>query len=204
MDYFNIDENGQISDLTYVLCHADKSRIDTLNVVDFNFKFAENQNREISFTIYKSLNECYEEVIDFKLIYIPEWDEYFQIGVEEIIDENGVYKNLKGTGLCEAELSQLSLDGIEINTENDIARQNYMITKIYDPEHPTGSLLHRILKDKAPHYHIAYISPTLKDLVRSFSINSTNINDFLRNTLSEELDCVVEYKSSDRGIYLFD
>lgn len=204
MDYFNIDENGQISDLTYVLCHADKSRIDTLNVVDFNFKFAENQNSEISFTIYKNLNECYEEVIDFKLIYIPEWDEYFQIGVEEIIDENGVYKNLKGTGLCEAELSQLSLDGIEINTENDIARQNYMITKIYDPEHPTGSLLHRILKDKAPHYHIAYISPTLKDLVRSFSINSTNINDFLRNTLSEELDCVVEYKSSDRGIYLFD
>lgn len=42
------------------------------------------------------------------------------------------------------------LYNIEINTENDIARDDYKISILYDENDQEASILNRLLNDKAP------------------------------------------------------
>ena len=206
---FQTDVNNMLIMPTFVLCHADQSPIDTITYVEnFHFNNPENNPVEIMFSVRRmcngSINEIYDKLEDFKLVFIPEWKRYYQIQVSVKDFEEGLVKDVIGKHLCEAELSQLMLYDIEINTENDILRDDYSLTIIYDPDNPKQSLLHRVLNDKGRNYKIKYVSPTLQKLVRSFSINGTSIDDFLRTTLSEEINCIVKYDSTDRSISLYD
>ena len=81
-----------------------------------------------------------------------------------VMDKDENVKNVSGKTLGEAELSQIMLYGIEINTETDIAREEYKIpTTFYNPDHPEASLVDRLM-EKAPHYTITHIDKSLMDI----------------------------------------
>ena len=167
-----------------------KVNTDSIELLD---KF--NNACEISFTINKYIDNeptpLWDKVVDFKLIYCKEWNAWFEIAVE--LDEaTETVKTVMCTQLCHAELSQINLYNIEINTEKDIERDNYKISILYDEKDTEASILNRLLKDKAPHYSIAYISPTIAKIQRSFSFDGTSILDAF-NEIAEEIGCLFQY-----------
>lgn len=165
-----------------------------------------NSADELSFQIYQTLDDrtetLWNEVIDLKLIWIPELNEYFEIHINTR-DSSDTVKSITATSLCEAELGQTILYNMEINTENDIARDDYVVTKFYDPEHPEGSLLHRII-NKTPHYHLKSVDASLKDMQRSFHIDGTSVYDFLTGECAEQFHCLFTFDSTDRSISVYD
>lgn len=201
--------NNQVEDYTIILSnrsHQYYGQLTGLKDVTYNANL--NSANEISFTVYKDLlqEQLWENLVDLKLIFVKELDEYFQIKVS-IDDANDTTKSVTGISQCEAELSQLILYGMEINSENDITRDKDKVrsTVFYDPEHPDTSLLHRILKDKAPHYKIAHVDESLCKVYRVFdSIDGTSIYDFLVGECAEQFDCLFRFNSVDRSISAYD
>lgn len=83
------------------------------------------------------------------------------------------------------------LHDVEINTEDDITREEYTEPTIfYNPSKKNCSLLNRIL-EKVPGYTIAHVDETLLNIQRSFSIDGTSVYDFLTTTLSQEIGCIL-------------
>lgn len=170
---------------------------------DYNLMSANS----ISFTVYKELNNekerLWDEIKERRLIWLKEFNEWFQIDVV-VNDENGITKEITGTSLCEAELSQVLIKSTEINTENDIAREDYVNpTVFYKPSNTKESLLHRLLKD-VPNYSIKYVDESLWDIQRTFSIDGTNIYDELNGEIAEEIGCLFLFDSTDRSISVYD
>ena len=163
--------------------------------IDMSDKF--NDASEFSFTLYKyvddKLTNLWDKVVDFKLVYCKEWDEWFEIKVE-LDESNETIKTVFCTQLEKAELSQLNLYNIEINTEDDIKRDDYKICILYDKDDADASILNRLLKDKAPHYSIAHVDSTIAKIQRSFSFDGTSIDDAFQD-ISEEVGCVFIYHS---------
>ena len=148
---------------------------------------------DFQFTTHKKLNnniqKYWEEIKDFKLTWIPEWDMWYEI-VVEVDEKDDNTKTVQGTTLGEAELSQIMLYGIEINTETDIARDDYEIpTTFYNPDHSEASLMNRLLDEKAPHYTIKHIDKSLMNLQRTFTFDDISLYDAFQE-ISEELDCL--------------
>lgn len=81
-------------------------------------------------------NPLWDYITDFKVIYIPEYKEKYEIHIAEA-EDNEITKSITGTALAEVELSQLLLDQIEINTENDMARASMIPGMGYDENFPT-------------------------------------------------------------------
>ncbi len=189
------------------LCRKDFSIIGDLSnfisEVELNLRFSDAD--ELSLTVHRELNRqvnpCWKDVVNLKLIYVPELDEYFEIEVNEQEDSDQV-KQVTAQSLCESELSNLNI-ALEVNTDLDIAAPDYVPTVLYRPDQPAASLLHRLLKDKAPHYSIGHVDNSLASLQRTFSINS-NIDDFLRQELAPEIDAHVEYNTAARSVSLYD
>lgn len=180
------------------ICNVDQSSI--------IYRTQMNGVNEITFTVYKELNKyidpLWDKIQNLKLVYVPELDEYFEISFS-MVETNSIEKRITAKSLCEAELGQTMLYNIEINTEDDIAREDYVITVLYNPENPKGSLLHRIL-EKTPHYSIKHVDDTIAKLQRSFSIDNTSIYDFLTNTCAEQFNCLFQFDSTDRSISVYD
>ncbi len=154
-----------------------------------------NDVAELSFDIYKEVdgNTCsyWDSIKDFKFIWIPYDNTWFEAHVT-LDEENDTVKHVTCIHANEAELSQLNLYETEINTESDIARDDYEPTYFYDENNPSASLLDRILADKAPHYSIYHVDDTLKGLFRVFSFDGTSIHDAL-NQIAEEVNCLFVY-----------
>ncbi len=91
-----------------------------------------NSPNELSFTVHASDTDSHiwEEVNDYNIVCLPEYGEYFDMQAEKTEDLE-VVKKVTCRSLCESELSQVNLYDIEINTEADIARDDY------DPNFPT-------------------------------------------------------------------
>lgn len=151
---------------------------------------------QFNFNIYKELNgvvdPLWDEYKNFRLLYCKEWDKWFQF-VIDIKESNEVIKTINATGLSEAELSQINLYNIEINTENDIIREDYEPNVLYNPSNPKESILHRVLA-KAPNYSINHVDQSIMSLQRTFTFNETSIHDALNN-ISQEIDCMVIYEN---------
>lgn len=134
-------------------------------------------------------------------MWCKEWDTWFEIKVE--IDEtNETTKTIYCTKLGEAELSQINLYDIEINTEEDIARPDYdtdFPTILYDTEHPEASLLHRIM-EKTPHYRVIHVDSTIANIQKTFSFDSISIYDACQE-IAEEINCLFVFHSNsdERG-----
>lgn len=128
-----------------------------------------------------SNGECalWDSVVDFKLIWCKEWDKWFEIAVV-INEDNKTVKSVTATSLAEAELGQIMLYNIEINTEDDIARDDYVTpTTLYNSEDASASLLDRIM-EKAPHYRVKHIDYWIADIQRTFSFDDISLYDALQ------------------------
>lgn len=163
---------------------------------------------ELSFNIYRERNgeieNLWNKIIDFKTVYVKEYNEWFEISVSTDESEINTKKVVTAKSLCEAELGQVILYDVEINTEDDIAREEYTEPTIfYNPNKKSCSLLNRLL-EKAPGYTIAHVDETLLNIQRSFSIDGTSIYDFLTSTLSQEIGCIFLFDSNTRSIYVYD
>lgn len=189
----NFDTSGNVEDITFVLANKSGDKISNItNVTDIVTKHAMNSYSEFSFNAHKELNRntlrCWNDIKDFKLMWIPEWDMWFEIYVK-ISEENEDIKFITGKSLGEAELSQIMLYNIEINTETDISRDDYKIpTTFYNPDHPEASLVNR-LTEKAPHYRFAHIDISLMNIQRTFTFDKKSIYDALKE-VAEELNCL--------------
>ena len=82
---------------------------------ELTYKENYNAANEISFSIDKLVNGeknlSWDIVTNFKVLYIPELKERFEIYVSKT-EENSIVKEVTGTSLCEAELSNTNLYGM--------------------------------------------------------------------------------------------
>lgn len=201
------DANNKVEMPDLIIGKKNYDKIGILNNVD-SLTYDCNLMSEdtISFTVYKELNniKCnhWEQIRDKRLVYLTTFNEWFELSVHIEETSNSV-KTVTGKSLCEAELSQVNIVNTEINTEDDIARDDYEVTKFYNPAKPSASLLHRLLK-KAPNYTIKYVDKTLWDIQRSFSIDGTSIYDELVGEISEEFGCLFIFDSTNRSISVYD
>lgn len=182
---------------TLILANRNGNKLGQLEVnpesVELIDKF--NEASEISFTVNKYLDDkitnLWDKLVDFKLVYCKEWDCWFEAKVE--LDEaTESVKTVFCTQLGQAELSQIMLYDIEINTEADIERDDYKIGILYD-SHDSQCILRRLL-DKAPHYSIIHVDDTLWNIQRSFSFDGTSIYDAFQE-IAEEIGCLFVFNS---------
>lgn len=185
------DNTYNIIQPTFVLANRSGRKIGAIRLRDLHISDNLNSCFELTAAVDKYVDgvECpvWNKIKDFKLIYCPEWDVWFEIYVE-IEEDNEVVKNISGKSLGEAELSQVNLYGVEINTDVDISRDDYTPTIIFNESNPSASLLNRIL-EKAPHYTIAHVDSTIARLQRTFTFDGKTIYDVFQE-ISEEIHCL--------------
>lgn len=225
---FDVDYNPE--EPTFVLAKKNGDKIGRINAQSIQVTDNLNDESEITFNVYKYIDgkkdPLWDYIVNFKLVHCVEWDKWFEITVE-IDESNETVKTVFGTDLGRAELSQIMLYDIQINTdgdEGDIARDDYVIptvlyrengklgegitdsdVKFYKEtckqdmtfpfaDYKDASLLHRILKDKAPHYSIAHVDDTIKRMQRTFEFDDTSIYDACQE-IAEELNCLFVFDS---------
>ena len=185
------DNTNNIIQPTFVLAHRNGRKLgvippENLRVLD-NF----NSSFELSMSVNKFNNGkefgLWNELKDFKLIWCREWDVWFEIYVE-LEEDNDTIKYISGISLGEAELSQINLYGIEVNTEDDIARDDYEPTILFNEKNMNSSLLHRI-SEKIPHYSFKHVDSSVANLQRTFSFDGVSIYEAFQE-ISEELKCI--------------
>lgn len=190
LTYKKDKKNGGVKPPEIFLCNR---RLETVGklypVVSPTIVINYNAADEISFSYQKELDgrksPFYDELKDLSIVKAE--DMYYEISVTET-DQGNLTKNVSGQSLGYCELSQ-KLVTLEVNTENDIARNDYEEPSIFfDPAKPGRSLLHRLLS-YAPDYSIGYVAPTLAILQRTFSWSDTFMDSCL-NDISQETDCI--------------
>lgn len=213
------NENFGVDEITILLERRDFHKYGKLiDATDIEYKDTLNAP-ELSFTVYKTENELWDKINNYNLVYIPEYNEHFSITVNTT-EENTTQKSVTCTYLPVNELQNVKLRNIEINTEDDIARDDYdenyptifyrdlsafsegseMYKKLYN-----SSLLHRIL-DKASNYKIGHVDTSLKNLKSWFqySINDSNVYDELTGEISDDYQCLFTFDSTTRTINAYD
>lgn len=199
------DTAGNPEPPTLVLSKQNGDKINVLhNAYGIHFNNMLNSPSECSFSYSKYVNgklaPLWEDIKDFRILYIPEWKKRFSISTS-INEDNENEKQVSGISLCESELSQLNLYEVEINTEADIARKDYVKTVIYDSKNPKASLLNRVLNDKAPHYKIIHVDGSIANLQRTFSFDNISIYDALME-IAEEIHCLFVFgEETDDGYF---
>lgn len=196
----NFDSSGLPETPTFIVSKRNGDHIGVINTATkIHVKDNLNSFSEFSFSVFKTLNdticEFWDEINNLRLMYIPEWEKWFEIYVE-IDEDNSCIKNITAKSLQEAELSQIRLHEIEINTEKDIAKDNYQPTVLYNINNANASLLHRLLVDKTQHYKIFHVDDSIAKKQRSFSFDNKSIYDAFCE-ISEELHCLFIYGESD-------
>lgn len=200
-----MDTSGNVEDISFVLAKKNGDKIGNIsNIENVVAKHSFKEASEFTFTSHKKMNnnmfKYWDELKDFKLVWIPEWDMWYEATVE-VNEKDDNVKNVSGKTLGEAELSQIMIYGIEINTETDIARDDYKIpTTFYKSDHPEASLMNRLLDEKAPHYKIKHIDKSLMNLQRTFTFNDISLYDAFQE-ISEELNCLFVFNcgSNENG-----
>lgn len=184
---------NQVEVPVLVLAKRSGKQIGKINPVDFRFKDQLNSYSEMNFCVYKDeySSHIWDEIQDFRLIYCRNFDLWYEIQVSVEEEKGTVYKDIIARSLGEVELSQLNLYGVEINTEDDIARDDYVPTVLYNQNKPEASLLNRLLGEKAPHYSIVHVDSEIANVQRSFSFDDKSIYDALQD-VAEAYECLIK------------
>ena len=193
----NFDAAGNPVEPTFVLAsHSGDNRLGILTGVS-NIKIAAPlmNYEEVSCTVTKCEEtiHIWDEIFDLRLIYSPEWDIFLQIHVE-LDDADATVKNITATGLCQAELSQALVHGLEFNTEEDIKRDDYERSLIYNFQNPNASILHGLF-NKFPHYTIKHVDASIASMQKTFSFDGISVTSAL-DEIAKECHCVVIYENS--------
>lgn len=157
------------------------------------------ESSEMNFTVYKYIDDVkdslWDYLQDFKLVWWKEQNMWFELHVE-VSENTETKKTCFLTQLAQAELSQLQLYNITINSEDDIARDDYVEpTVLYNPSDPSTSLLHRIM-EKAPHYTITHVDDTIAGIQRVFEFDNKSLYDSF-NEIQDEIGCLFVYSPMD-------
>lgn len=224
----NFDVAHNPEEPTLILAKKNGDKLGKINAKAIEVADNLNDASEITFNVYKYIDNkkdmLWDLIVNFKLVYCVEWDKWFEATVE-VDESNETVKTVFCTLLGQAELSQIMLYNIEINTDGedgDIARDDYVIPTVlyreneYDitendkkfykevckkdielpySDYKEASLLHRILKDKAPHYSVVHVDNTIKHMQRTFEFNDTSIYDACQE-IAEELNCLFVFNSN--------
>lgn len=178
-----------------------------IGVTAFTYKPIMQSANEISFTVPKyingNINKDWDYIVDFKTIYIPEYEEKYQIVVSYSDDEQET-KSIIGTSLCECELGQTIIRNLEVNTESDIKRDDYVLTTFYNESNHKASLLHRVFSEKLSHYIIGHVDDTLKDLAFEYSVSEKDVYGFLTGDVATNMQCLFLFDSLTRTINVYD
>ena len=195
---FDLEQNIQTP--TFVLATRNGTKIGQLvNITGIRLKGA-MKDPECTFTVHKyDGNEVipyWDDIKDFKLVWCKETDTWFEIKVDANVSDD-ISKQVSLQRLGEAELSQIKIYGMEVNTEDDILRDDYVQpTVFYNEDKPTASLLHRIM-DKAPHYRIRHIDEHLKGIQKIFSFNDKPLKECF-DEIEETMDILFVYDSKSK------
>jgi hypothetical protein len=197
----NFDVSNNPETPTLILAYRDGRKIDEIVADSIVVKDSMNNSSEMSFKVRKFINgkknHLWDKIVDFKLLWYKEADIWYEIYVE-IDESNETIKSVSCVQLGRAELSQIKLYNIEINTENDIARDDYLIpTILYNEDHSEASLLHRIM-DKAEHYSVIHVDNTIANIQRTFTFDNTSIYDACQE-IAEEIGCLFVFHSNSDG-----
>ena len=187
---------------TIVLAKRNGDKLGQINAKEIEISDSMHDGSDITFNVNKYVDgvKCnlWEQIVDFKLVHCVEWDMWFEISVE-LNEATDSLKTVFCKRLGNAELSQIKLYDIEINTENDIARDDYKIpTVLYNEQHPESSLIHRIM-EKAQHYTVIHVDATIANIQRTFSFNNISIYDAFQE-IAKEIGCLfVLHSNSDKN-----
>ena len=204
------DSNNQALQPSLVLATKGGEFIGALPAKGVHFKDCMNTRSEFGSSVYRQdcTKEFWDEIKDFKLVWVREWNKLFEMYVSAS-ESSELVKNVQAYSLGEVELSQINLYGIEVNTEDDIARDDYKPTVIYNKDDASASLLNRIL-EKAPHYEIGHVDVSIANLQRTFSFDKKDIYSCLQEVGTEidalvDIDCSIDgYGKIKRQINLYD
>lgn len=208
------DSSHNIIPPTLVLTTRSGNRLGGLLYHNLVVKQSIRQSMEISFSVNKNdyceknhNADLWRLITDFKLVWCKEWNCYFEINVTTN-EEYTTDKEITAVSLGDAELSQINLYNIQINTEDDIARDDYEPTVLYNPNNTNASLLHRIM-EKVPHYMVKHVDPAVANIQRTFTFDGKSLYDALQE-IAEEIECVFDVVCRDgingmeRTISVFD
>nr|DAH37905.1 MAG TPA: hydrogenase/urease nickel incorporation protein [Bacteriophage sp.] len=137
-----LNKQGLVDIPTLILRNRELENIgEVKNYEGFTYSEKLNESNSTSFTVYKvvngKINEYWDDITNFKILFIPEIHEQFQIKVSTN-ENDSTTKEVTCTPLAEAELSQINLYDVAINTEDDILRSgNTNIWDDYDENFPT-------------------------------------------------------------------
>ena len=208
------DSSHNVIPPTFVLTTRNGNRLGGLLYHNLVVNQSISQSMEMSFSVNKNdycekyhNAELWNLIADFKLIWCKEWNCYFEINVTTN-EEYTTEKEITAVSLGDAELSQINLYNIQINTEDDISRDDYEPTVLYNENNANASLLHRIM-EKVPHYTIKYVDPAVANIQRTFSFDNKSLYDAFQE-IAEEIECVFDIVCRDgangieRNIYIYD
>lgn len=196
------DNTHNVIQPTFVLATRAGYKLGTIPATNISISDNFNSSFELEFQVNQTDNgqkyHLWDKISDFKLVWCREWDVWFEMYVS-VQDDNETVKDVSCISLGEAELSQINLYNIEINTEDDIARDDYVPTILYNEENAKGSLLDRIM-EKAPHYKIKHVDASIAKLQRTFTFDGKSLYDAFQE-IAEELDCifVIDSGTDDDG-----
>lgn len=179
-----------------VLATKSGKRLGALPAKDILLKDCMNDAANISFSVNKEdfirtkRVELWNQIVDFKTIWVKEWNSFFEITVN-LNDSTRVEKTITATSLGQAELSQINVYNEEINSADDIGRDDYIPSILYNADNPEASIIHRLLR-KAPHYRIAHVDKSIASLQRTFSFDKKSIKDCF-DEIATELNCLFVY-----------
>ena len=195
------DAAGNPEAPTVVLARRNGEKLGQIDAKNISISDSLNDASEMSFKVYKYLDgkECvlWDEIVNFKLVYCVEWNTWFEITVE-LDESNDIIKTVFATELEHAELGQIMLHNIEINTETDIAREDYKKpTVLFDETDPSISLLNRIM-EKAPHYEITHVDSSIASIQRTFTFDDISLYDAFQD-IAEEIQCIFILQAQSDG-----
>lgn len=208
---------GDLDDLTLILSRPDHTHLGRFEYVEnVHLKLNFNNTSELSFVSHvpskdeldklteeerKQILFLHEELNSFKYVYVKEIDTYFAIDVEVNEDAETV-KEVSGHDAVE--LDQIMIFAMEINSEADIARDEYTKPTIFfDRYDPENSLLHRALS-KVPNWHIGHVDESLWKIQRTFSVSNSSIYDFLHKTVADEVGCYFDFDTANRVVDVYE
>ena len=179
-----------------VLATKSGKRLGALPAKDILLKDCMNDVANISFSVNKedfirtNRVELWNQIVDFKTIWVKEWNSFFEITVN-LNDSTKIEKVITATSLGQAELSQINVYNTEINSADDIDRDDYVPSILYNVDNPEASILHRLLR-KAPHYRISHVDKSIANIQRTFSFDKKSIKDCF-DEIATEINCLIIY-----------
>lgn len=199
----NFDSAGNPEFPTLVLAKRSGEKIGVLdNLSEQHITDNLNSYSELSFSIAKYANNnitpYWEEIKNNRLIWCKEWDKWMVLSYT-LNEDDTTTKEVTCKSLAESELSNVNIYDMEVNTESDIARDDYSPTILFNAEDTTSSLIHRLLK-KVPAFQIGHVDSTIQKIQRSFSFSGTSIYDAFQE-VAEEVQClfIFDVKTGTNG-----